>query len=120
MSSIDGKWDCISQTPMGDQPSVMELKSNGNVVTGTTGYTSYIVGATGVKLQSLDGGCSANDRYGIGWSNTNNVGNACGVAPVPSVQGQVYSFLQVIVNGTTVTVNHHSRVLPAGIICCVP
>lgn len=35
MSSIDGKWDCISQTPMGDQPSVMELKSNGNVVTGT-------------------------------------------------------------------------------------
>lgn len=36
MSSIDGKWDCISQTPMGDQPSVMDLKSDGNVITGTS------------------------------------------------------------------------------------
>ncbi len=36
MASIDGKWDCISKTPMGDQASVMELKSAGPVVTGTS------------------------------------------------------------------------------------
>lgn len=36
MSSINGKWDCISKTPMGDQPSVMDLKSDGKIVTGTS------------------------------------------------------------------------------------
>ena len=50
--SSDGKWDCISKTPMGDQPSVMELKSNGNVVTGTS---INMLGTIDVTNGKLDG-----------------------------------------------------------------
>ena len=50
--SIDGKWDCISKTPMGDQPSVMDLKSNGNVVTGTS---INMLGTIDVTNGKLDG-----------------------------------------------------------------
>jgi hypothetical protein len=35
MSSVDGTWDCVMSSPMGDQQSVMELKSAGSGVTGT-------------------------------------------------------------------------------------
>jgi hypothetical protein len=35
MSGIAGTWDCVSSTPMGDQKSVMELRCDGNMVTGT-------------------------------------------------------------------------------------
>lgn len=51
MSSIDGKWDCISQTPMGDQPSVMELKSNGTAVTGTNTNMLGTIEITNGKLE---------------------------------------------------------------------
>lgn len=34
--SIDGKWKCVSSTPMGDQHSVMDLKCDGAIVTGTS------------------------------------------------------------------------------------
>lgn len=36
MASIDGIWDCVSSTPMGDQKSVMTLECEGEVVTGTS------------------------------------------------------------------------------------
>lgn len=36
MATIDGTWDCVSQTPMGDQKSVMTLRCEAGVVTGTT------------------------------------------------------------------------------------
>jgi hypothetical protein len=35
MASIEGTWDCVSSTPMGDQKSVMTLHCEGEVVTGT-------------------------------------------------------------------------------------
>jgi hypothetical protein len=35
MSSIDGKWLCFSSSPMGEQKTVLELKSDGEAVTGT-------------------------------------------------------------------------------------
>lgn len=36
MATIDGIWDCVSSTPMGDQKSVMTLKCDGETVTGTS------------------------------------------------------------------------------------
>ena len=36
MATIDGIWDCVSSTPMGDQKSVMTLKCEGETVTGTS------------------------------------------------------------------------------------
>jgi fibronectin type 3 domain-containing protein len=69
------------------------------------GLVTYLSGGGGAKLQSIGGnGCSAVDAYGIGWSNTHNRGNACGAAPVPSSMAQVFHFLLVSLNGTTVAV----------------
>ena len=42
--------------------------------------------------------------YGLGWSNVNNVGSACGAAPVPATKDRVHHFLLVSVSGTSVTV----------------
>ncbi len=69
------------------------------------GLTTYVIGATGVKLQRMDAGCSSSDAYALGWSNSQNRGYACGAAPVPATQGHVYSFVKVSVNGTTITVS---------------
>ena len=33
--SVDGKYEIIVQSPMGPQPSTLELKAEGNVLTGT-------------------------------------------------------------------------------------
>ena len=68
------------------------------------GLTSYVLGATGVKVQPLDLGCTSVDVFGLGWSNTKNKGYGCGAAPVPTSKQQVYNFVKVTVNGTTVTV----------------
>lgn len=65
----------------------------------------YVVGATGVKLQYMDKGCSAVDQYALGWSNSKSKGYACGAASVPSSKEQVYSYLLVTVNGNSVTVS---------------
>lgn len=35
MADLNGIWDCVSSTPMGEQKSVMELHCEGGVVTGT-------------------------------------------------------------------------------------
>ena len=68
------------------------------------GVTSYTLGATGTKLQPLDGGCTNVDAYGIGWSNTKNKGYSCGAAPLVTSKQQVYCFLLVSVNGNALTV----------------
>ena len=36
MSGIEGTWDCVMSTPMGDQKSVLELESAGSSVSGTS------------------------------------------------------------------------------------
>jgi fibronectin type 3 domain-containing protein len=70
-----------------------------------TGVTSYVIGATGVKLQPIDNGCGSNTAYGIGWSNSKNKGYACGAASVPTSKLQVHSYALVTVEGSTVTVS---------------
>ena len=51
MSRIDGKWDCINKTPMGDQLSVMDLKSDGDIVTGTSTNMMGTIDVTHGKLE---------------------------------------------------------------------
>ena len=66
---------------------------------------NYVLGATGVKLEWMDNGCSAVDAYALGWSPTQNKGFACGSAVAPTAKNQVYSYLLITVDGTTVTVS---------------
>jgi hypothetical protein len=67
------------------------------------GMVNYLTGGGGGKLATVRD-CKANDAYGTGWSFASNVGTACGVAPVPTAPDQVYHYLRVNVDGTTVTV----------------
>ena len=69
------------------------------------GLINYISGGGGGTLQPIGSlGCSPEDAYGIGWSNSLNRGSACGAAPTPAAISQVYHFLLVSVNGPLVTV----------------
>ena len=69
------------------------------------GVISYLTGGGGAKATSIGGGgCASTDAYAIGWSYTGNKGNKCGSAPVPTSDRQVYHFLKVTVNGSSVTV----------------
>jgi hypothetical protein len=70
------------------------------------GLTSYVLGATGTRLQLVDGGCSSADVYGIGWSYTWQRVYTYGaaVANAPTGLRGIYDFVLVNVNGTTVTV----------------
>jgi hypothetical protein len=72
---------------------------------------SYTTGGGGSKLAPIaEGGavCGQNDAYGIGWSNSANGGagrgSRCGAAPTPTAKDQVFHYLKVSVDGTTVTV----------------
>jgi hypothetical protein len=68
-------------------------------------FVSYLTGGGGGKLAPIGAkGCSAFDAYGIGWSNSNSRGSACGAAPVPDSITRVFHFLLVTVQGTHVTV----------------
>ncbi|WP_164905081.1 purple acid phosphatase family protein [Streptomyces cyaneus] len=67
------------------------------------GVPSYVTGAGGAKLHSVST-CSATDAYAISWTYTSNRGKVCGGAPVPTADSQVFHFLKVSVNGTTLTV----------------
>jgi hypothetical protein len=49
-------------------------------------------------------GCARTDAYGIGWDPSSGVGSKCGSAPKPASATQVYHFVLVTVNGSTVTV----------------
>lgn len=35
MAEVDGQWDCVVKSPLGDQKSVLTVNSNGNSWTGT-------------------------------------------------------------------------------------
>jgi hypothetical protein len=48
MANVDGVWDVTVKSPMGEQKSVLTLKSEGNKVTGTSA-------AQGGQLEILDG-----------------------------------------------------------------
>ncbi|MEU6257896.1 metallophosphoesterase family protein [Streptomyces sp. NPDC047043] len=66
---------------------------------------SYVTGGGGATVHSVgEDGCSATDAYGIGWSYSRDRGSACGAAAVPTDDAQVYHFLKVTVDGTSVTV----------------
>jgi hypothetical protein len=64
---------------------------------------TYVVGGGGAKLNPI-GPCTPIDAYGIGWGNTTNKGSKCGSAPVPTAKSQVFHFLKITVDGSTVTV----------------
>src|SRR6266576_1070333 len=64
---------------------------------------TYVTGGGGATLEPM-GTCSTFDAYAIGWSPTNLKGSACGSAPAPASDTQVFHFLKVTVNGTSVTV----------------
>src|SRR5512142_2463218 len=64
------------------------------------GVINYITGGGGAPLGSL-GTCTSLDAYAIKFTTT---GKACGSAPVPTSAGQVFHFLKVTVNGSSVTV----------------
>jgi hypothetical protein len=65
---------------------------------------SYVTGGGGAHLEPVSG-CDAIDAYAIGWSYSSSThGSACGAAPRPTSIDQVFHFLFVTVDGTTVTV----------------
>jgi hypothetical protein len=69
------------------------------------GVTSYVTGGGGAQSTVVAGhGCETTDAYAVGWSNASHKGSACGAAAKPTADSQVYHFLKVTVNGTTVTV----------------
>ena len=65
-----------------------------------------MTGGGGANLESIGNHRRLQrDRpYGLGWSNVNGLGSACGAAPVPATKDRVHHFLLVSVNGTSVTV----------------
>ncbi|HKG55405.1 MAG TPA: DNRLRE domain-containing protein, partial [Anaerolineales bacterium] len=65
-----------------------------------SGIPNYISGGGGATPGTL-GTCTSLDAYAIKFTTT---GKACGSAPVPTSQAQVFHFLKVTVNGTNVTV----------------
>ena len=64
------------------------------------GEYTQVTGGGGAPITPLTP-CSAFDLYAIGWSSG---GQSCGSAPTPTSVSQIYHFLLVTVNGTTVTV----------------
>jgi Purple acid Phosphatase, N-terminal domain/Calcineurin-like phosphoesterase len=65
---------------------------------------TYVTGGGGADLEPVSG-CSSIDAYAIGWSYSSSThGSACGAASRPTSIDQVFHFLLVTVEGTTVTV----------------
>jgi hypothetical protein len=64
---------------------------------------SYVTGGGGAHLEPVSG-CSSIDAFAIGWSYSSSTGSACGAASRPTSIGQVFHFLLVGVDGTSVTV----------------
>jgi chitodextrinase len=67
------------------------------------GVTNYVSGGGGAKAAPVSN-CTPADAYAVGWSYSKCKGSACGSAVAPTSDSQVYHFLKVTVNGTTVTV----------------
>ena len=65
---------------------------------------SYVTGGAGARLEPVSA-CTPIDQYAIGWDYVAAThGSACGDAIAPTAVEQVYHFLLVTVDGTTVTV----------------
>jgi hypothetical protein len=74
-------------------------------IAGPGGVISYVTGGGGGRIAPVAGhGCSRTDAYAIGWSYSSRKGSACGAAPKPTSDAQVFNFLRVTVTGLTVTV----------------
>ena len=52
MANVDGSWDTLVKSPMGDQKAVMTVKSDGDTFTGT--YAGAM-GTTDIKDGHVDG-----------------------------------------------------------------
>jgi chitodextrinase len=68
------------------------------------GVTSYVTGGGGAQAEPVSS-CASSDAYALGWSYGSSKGSACGSATAPSTDAQVYHFLKVTANGTSVTVD---------------
>ncbi len=69
------------------------------------GLTSYVTGGGGAKVSPVKkSACASTDAYAVGWAYASAAGSRCGAAPVPTSDAQVYHFLTVDLNGSTVTV----------------
>jgi uncharacterized repeat protein (TIGR01451 family) len=69
---------------------------------GSEGLVNYVSGGGGSDLASTTK-CSSYDAYAIGWSDSEGRGTSCN-APVPTSKEEVWHFLLVTVEGTSVTV----------------
>jgi chitodextrinase len=67
------------------------------------GVTSYVTGGGGAESEPVSS-CTSTDAYAVGWSYSSSKGSACGAAAAPGSDSQVYHFLKVTVNGTSVQV----------------
>jgi fibronectin type 3 domain-containing protein len=67
------------------------------------GVTNYVTGGGGAQAEPVSH-CTTTDAYAVGWSYSSASGSACGAAPKPLSDAQVYHFLKISVNGTSVTV----------------
>ena len=52
MSQVDGSYDCVTKSPMGDQKSVFTVKSDGGSFTGSN---AGAMGALDVENGKVDG-----------------------------------------------------------------
>lgn len=52
MSAVDGEWDCVTKSPLGEQKSVFTIKSDGNSF---TGQQSGQMGSLDVTDGKVDG-----------------------------------------------------------------
>jgi hypothetical protein len=70
------------------------------------GVTSYVTGGGGGSASAVGlKTCSTTDAYAVGWIyGSHTMGTACGAAARPATDAQVYHFLKVTVDGTSVTV----------------
>ncbi len=67
------------------------------------GVTSYVTGGGGAEAEPVSS-CTSADAYAVGWSYSSSKGSACGSAAPPNSDSQVYHFIKVTVNGSSVTV----------------
>lgn len=52
MANVDGEWDCVVKSPLGDQKSTMTVVSSGDTFTGTN---TGAMGSTEIQDGKVDG-----------------------------------------------------------------
>jgi chitodextrinase len=69
------------------------------------GMVTYVTGGGGADAQSFKAKyCKPFSAYAIGWSDSQSIGTTCGSSPAPTSKAQVYHYLLVSVEGTSVQV----------------